>query len=91
MNRPAPQTGELACVIADRAVIADIECECTCIDPGPGGGWWDTRVMLDPRELCDDLVEMNRQALQYAQQRGLITAHHDLPHLVRINPRKARP
>jgi|GEM_PF-3387980 len=82
------QQAELAHEIADRAVVADIETECICVSDEAGRGWWDTRVMLDPREMPDDCIEMSRQALDYATHRGLITRHPDAPHLVRINPRR---
>jgi hypothetical protein len=73
--------------LAGMYVIAEIE---TASDPIKRNGvsWWDTRVMLDPRELPDDFVEMNRQSLQYAYLRGLIAWHPDEPHLVRIIPQK---
>lgn len=69
--------------IADRAVICDIECEgiSTQLD---GQCWYDVRPMLDPREVCDDVAEMNRQALGYAIARGLVGVHRDHPHLLRI-------
>lgn len=81
----AIQAAELAHQIADRACIADIESECTAIDID-GRGWWDSRCMTDPRELPDDFVEMARQALAYAEWRGLFTRHPAHPHLLRINP-----
>lgn len=80
------QRAALAHRIADRAVICDIETECLVVCDETGRGWWDTRVMLDPHELCDESIDMNRQALDYALQRGLVHAHPDHAHLVRINP-----
>jgi hypothetical protein len=82
------QAAELAHQIADRACIADIETEAvpTCVD---GMGWLDVRCMLDRREMCDQAVEMNTQALSYAQWRGLFVCHPDHPYLVRIKPEHA--
>ena len=75
----------LAYTLADRACIADIETECHVLQ-ADGVPWWDTRPMTDPRELPDDLVEMNTQALAYAELRGLFTRHPLRPYLVRIQP-----
>lgn len=66
--------------LADMYVIADIETCATRV-----GDWWDTRFMFDRRELCDESIDMNRQALDYAMQRGLVHAHPEHAHLVRIN------
>ena len=83
------QAADLAHQIADRACIADIETEAvaTCVD---GIGWWDTRCMLDRREMCDEVVEMNTQALAYAESRGLFASHPDHPYLVRSKQEYAR-
>ena len=72
-----------ALAIADRAVLADIECEAVA-EHIEGQRWYDTRPMLDQREYPDDVVEMNRQALDYAHQRGLVSPHPEQAHLVRI-------
>jgi len=80
----AAQAAEAAHQIADRAVVADIESECVAVADDTGRGWWDTRVMLDPREMPDDFIEMARQAIEYAHQRGLIRSHPQHAHLVRI-------
>jgi hypothetical protein len=74
----------LAHQLADRACIADIETEAIAQTDAQGRKWHDTRPMLDPREMPDDCVEMNRQALDYARQRGLISPHPQHAHLVRI-------
>lgn len=79
----------LAHRIADRAVIADIETEANAQTDEHGQRWYDTRPLLDPRELPDDWVEMNRQALEYAIGRGLVEVHHLHDHLVRVQPRDA--
>ena len=73
--------------LAGMYVIAEIETACDRVKRN-GESWWDTRVMLDPRELPDDFVEMNRQSLQYAYLRGLIAWHPDEPRLVRIIKQK---
>lgn len=74
----------LAHKLADRAVVSDIETEAITVTDEHGRRWYDTRPMLDPREMPDDFVEMIRQALVYAQQRGLTSAHPTQAHLVRI-------
>jgi hypothetical protein len=78
------QVAELAHQIADRAVISDIETEAVGQLDEQQRRWYDTRPMLDPREMCDDMVEMNTQALAYAHERGLISPHPQHAHLVRI-------
>lgn len=80
------QRADMAHRIADRAVVADIESECHAVPDEHGVGWWDTRTMLDPREMPDDFIEMARQTLAYADARGLIYRHPAQQHLVRINP-----
>lgn len=75
---------ELAHRIADRACVADIETEAVAQTDAQGQRWYDTRPMLDPREQCDDNVEMARQALAYAHDRGLTSAHPQHGYLVRI-------
>jgi hypothetical protein len=77
--------------LAEAYVVSDIESACTRTPDEQRRWWWDTRVMLDPREQPDDVLEMNRQALDYAAERGLITRHPDKPHMVRITPRRPFP
>lgn len=68
--------------IADRAVVADIETEA---DPVPGSpGWWDVRSMLSEREHGPQIIDMNREALDYAVMRGLAQRHPEHAHLLRI-------
>lgn len=74
----------LAHQLADRAVVADIECEGHLQTDEHGRRWYDTRPMLDEREMPPDYVEMNRQALDYAHQRGLTMPHPQHGYLVRI-------
>ena len=71
--------------LADRAVVADIETEGIAQTDEHARKWYDTRPMLDPRELPDDFVEMNRQALDYAHQRGLVSRHPQHAYLVRVS------
>ncbi len=80
----AIRLAELAHQLADRAVVADIESEGHPHTDEHGRKWYDTRPMLDERELPPDFVEMNRQALDYAHQRGLVSPHPEHAHLVRI-------
>ena len=74
-----PDTTAAAHHLADLYVIADIETGGVRVD-----GWWDIRPMLDPRELCDESIDMNRQALDYARRRGLVHAHPEYEYLLRI-------
>lgn len=76
---------ELAFLIADRAVVCDIESECVRERMGPANAWYyDTRPMLDLREQGPEGVDMARQALAYAAERRLIEPHPLHTHLVRI-------
>lgn len=49
-----------------------------------GRRWFDTRPMLDPREHSGPAIDLCSDALRYAHSRGLISAHPQQPHLVRI-------
>jgi hypothetical protein len=69
--------------IADVSSVADIELHSVDVMVD-GQQWWDTRVMLDPREHCPDVIEMSTWVLDYATARGLAVRHHEQPHLVRI-------
>jgi hypothetical protein len=77
------QLAELAHQLADRACIVDIELH-ACVYDEQRRKWYDTRPMLDPNEQPDDFIDMNRQALAYAHERGLISPHPVHTHLVRI-------
>lgn len=70
----------LARAIADRACVDDIR---TMAVAAPGG-YWDTRPMLDDREHSPAWIDMARQALAYADLRGLLQRHPADHHLVRI-------
>ena len=80
----AIRLAELAHQLADRAVITDIESAAHSQTDDHGRRWYDTRPMLDQREYPDDVVEMNRQALDYAHQRGLVSPHPQHSYLVRV-------
>lgn len=69
--------------IADRAVLCDIESDAVA-EQMHGQRWYDTRPMLDPRERPDDLIEMARQAIDYAVQRGLVERHPAQGWMVRV-------
>ena len=61
----------LACIamrIADAAVVADIESYGVPI----GGRVYDVSPMLDPREHAPQVVDMAREAIDYALERGLV-------------------
>lgn len=78
------QLADLAHQLADRACIADIETQAQRCPRVGAVQWYDVRNMLDPREQPDDFVEMARQALAYAEARGIILRNSSDPHLVRI-------
>lgn len=69
--------------IADRAVVADIEAWCPAFKLHDVT-WIDVRPLLDERELSMQCIDMNTEALAYAEMRGLIARHPDHAHLVRI-------
>lgn len=79
----------LAYRMADRLVVADIECEAVRIRPD-SERLWDVRHMLDPRESCDEAIDMVREAIAYGMWRGLleVVQWHDscpgTPAIVRI-------
>jgi hypothetical protein len=73
----------LATAIADRAVVALIECECIR-EERAGAACYDTRPLLDPREQSPQCIDMNTEELRYAALRGLIRHHTLEPHLVHI-------
>lgn len=66
--------------IADRACLDDIRAAAI----PAGGGWLDTRSMLDLREHSELYVDIAAEALLYAELRGLIERHHHATHLVRV-------
>ena len=74
---------EQAFQIANAAVICDIESEGHQVVLG---GWvfYDTRPMTDLNEHGPEVVDMLRQAIDYALQAGLAMQHPTQPHLLRI-------
>lgn len=80
---PTPELVANALRIADAAVVCDIESECAFFQEG-GHRWYDTRPMLDEREHCPEVIDMARQALDYADRRGLVRRQASAPHLLRI-------
>jgi hypothetical protein len=80
------EISRLAHAIADISTVADIESECVASrEPGSAHRWYDTRPMVDPREHCNEFIEMAEQVLAYARMRGLIVQHPERTHLVRIH------
>lgn len=49
-----------------------------------GRRWYDTRPMLDPRERSAQNIDLAREVLAYAHDRGLISPHPTQAHLVRL-------
>ena len=74
----------LALTLADRACIADIESEGFPERDAEGRLWHDVRPLLDDREHAQVFVDMAREALDYAQLRGLVEVHPKAAGLVRI-------
>jgi hypothetical protein len=73
-----------AFLLANRAVVSDIMSEAHKVRGSDGRTWWDTRPMLDVHEHDPLVVDMARQAIDYALAAGLVTQHAFEPHLVRI-------
>jgi len=75
---------ELATRLADRAAVCDVETEGIRVRDFGAGRWYDTRPMLDEREHSPEGVDMLREAIAYALQRGLAQAHPHHPHMLCI-------
>jgi hypothetical protein len=74
MNSIKPTPEVAARRVADRAVVADIECFGVRAGTAPDGSrLYDLRPMLDENEHGPDAIEMANQAIAYAKARGLIT------------------
>ena len=74
--------------IADRAVVSDIETHCPIFYRMPDGEKvFDTRPMVDEREHAPQVIDMARQALEYARRRGLIWSPPGSDHLVVLSAR----
>lgn len=72
-----------ALLIANAAVVTDVHSECTCHAIG-GLTWWDTTPMTNLHEHSPAVVDMNRQALDWGLATGLLIAHPQQAHLVRV-------
>lgn len=69
--------------IADRSVVCDIESNCPVFYRMPDGRKvYDTRPMVDEREHAPQIVDMARQALEYARRRHLVWSPPGSEHLV---------
>lgn len=70
--------------LADRYAVSDIETQAVSLRGPDGTRWYDTRVMLDPREHEPRSLDMAQDAIEYAIERELATRHPEQPHLLRI-------
>jgi hypothetical protein len=68
-----------AFLIANRAVVADIESNCIRV-----GAWYDTRPMIDPREHAAEALDMAAELLRYGEAAGVIKRHPRQRYMVRI-------
>lgn len=75
-----------ATLIADRAVVSDIESEGHRVQLD-GRTWYDTRPMTDPREHATPVIDMAFEAITYAVARRLASVHPQRPYLLSINAR----
>lgn len=73
------ETLRLGTQIADRAVVADLEDL-----PLEPDGYRDTRPLLSPHEHCPEFIDMNTQALAYADLRRLIQRDPHYHYRIRI-------
>ena len=69
--------------LADQYVIEVITGDGVAEDIA-GRRWYDTRPMLDEREVSGPSIDKARELLAYAHERGLISPHPEQPHLVRV-------
>ena len=70
--------------LANRAVVSDIQDGGIKVRQPDGSIWWDTRPMVDPHEHDPIVIDMAKQAIDYALDAGLVVRHAFEPHLVRI-------
>jgi hypothetical protein len=70
-------------LIANRAIVSDIETECTRIDID-GMTWWDTLPMLNEQEHSTEVLDMVCEAMSFGLASGLLVRHPQMPQLVRI-------
>lgn len=66
---------------AMRSIVECIECECNPVQIF-GQTWYDTRPMLNPHELPDSMLDINRELLDLACAHQLIARHPQQSHLV---------
>lgn len=78
------ELSRLAFRLASRAAISDLETNAVAVDAADGQRWYDTRPMLDLREVPAEFVDMHREALAYMEESGLILADRAAPHMVRV-------
>lgn len=69
---------------ADDAVLELILAACPC-EHRSGIPYYDTRTLLDQREVSNPTLDMHQHALRYGFARSLIRSHPNVAHLVRIN------
>ena len=84
MNTPSPAMLDAqARRLAALYVVADIESNAERTVLG-GWVWWDTAPMLSAHEHCPQIIDMARQAIDYALATGLAMRHPTQPHLLHI-------
>ena len=76
-----------ALLIANDAVIADIECNAHQHIDSDGRTWWDIRPMLDPHEHAPQSIDMAAMAIDYAIDSALAQRHPFERHLLRLTCR----
>lgn len=69
--------------IADRSAVADIESH-GVQERINDERWYDVRLMLDEREGGPEWVEMSREVIDYALERGLVKRHPVHAHLLKV-------
>jgi hypothetical protein len=69
--------------LARQKALTDIE-DCH-VQVAGGLLWYDTRPMTDPREHCNEALDLANEVLAYADYWKLITRHPTQPWLVRVN------
>jgi hypothetical protein len=74
-----------AFTLANAYVASTIETECVSV-----GAWFDTRVMLDPREHCGEVIDMNAELIRYGENSGLLVRHPRCRYMVRFSKTEAR-
>jgi hypothetical protein len=78
-----------AFAIADADVVRLIECEGVPVTHA-GLRHYDVRPLLDERESAPQIIDMNRECLQYALERGLALRAPDVPHYLRLSCRAGK-